>query len=122
MTTTKTAADWSAAMNGVQSINGQKAFRDMSDGELSLFTRRNSQGPTDAMNVRNAEIEQSRRLSKGQAITPTKTATDWSAARGRYIALMLQGRTGEARKHLPRLRAANHAVMSMQLVSLRKEG
>jgi hypothetical protein len=44
----------------------------------------------------------------------TKTATDWTAARGRYIALMLQGRTGEARKHLPRLRAANHAVMASQ--------
>jgi hypothetical protein len=47
-------------------------------------------------------------------MTPTKTATDWSAARCRYIALMLQGRTGEALKHLPCLRAANHAVMASQ--------
>jgi hypothetical protein len=47
-------------------------------------------------------------------MTQTKTATDWTAARGRYIDLMLQGRTGEARKHLPRLRAANHAVMASQ--------
>jgi hypothetical protein len=50
-------------------------------------------------------------------MTPTKTATDWSAARGRYIALMLQGRTGDARKHLPRLRAANHAVMAEELAN-----
>jgi hypothetical protein len=50
-------------------------------------------------------------------MTPTKTATDWTAARGRYIALMLQGRTGEARKHLPRLRAANHAVMAEELAN-----
>tara|TARA_R110000782_G_scaffold11741_3_gene35416 strand:+ start:1109 stop:1264 length:156 start_codon:yes stop_codon:yes gene_type:complete len=48
-------------------------------------------------------------------MTPTKTATDWSATRGRYIDLMLQGRTGEARKNLPRLRAANHAVMAEEL-------
>jgi hypothetical protein len=47
-------------------------------------------------------------------MTPTKTATDWIAARGRYIALLLQGRNSEARKHLPRLRAANHAVMASQ--------
>jgi hypothetical protein len=54
--------------------------------------------------------------NRGKYITNVEnhTATDWSAARGRYIALMLQGRTGEARKHLPRLRAANHAVMASQ--------
>jgi hypothetical protein len=50
-------------------------------------------------------------------MTQTKTATNWIAARGRYIALMLQGRTGEARKHLPRLRAANHAVMAKELAN-----
>ena len=50
-------------------------------------------------------------------MTPTKTATDWSAARGRYIAPMLLGPVGVARKHLPRLRAANHAVMAEELAN-----
>jgi hypothetical protein len=38
----------------------------------------------------------------------------WTAAKRRYRALMMQGRSRDASAYLPQVRAANNAVMAME--------